>query len=74
MELRDGNGGLIRANDNWRIGGQEAEIIQSSVPPTNDFEAAIVAILPANNASYTAVVRGVGGATGVAVVEVYALD
>ncbi len=37
-------------------------------------ESAIVAILPANGAQYTAIVRGVGGTTGVAVVEIYALN
>jgi hypothetical protein len=30
--------------------------------------------LPANNASYTAIVRGVNNTTGIAVVEVYALN
>jgi hypothetical protein len=74
MELRDANGGLIRANDNWRTGGQEADIIASTIPPSHDSEAAMVADLPANGASYTAIVRGVGHTTGIAVVEVYALD
>jgi hypothetical protein len=32
-----------------------------------------VQTLPANNAQYTAIVRGVNNATGIAVVEVYAL-
>jgi hypothetical protein len=74
LELRDANGGVLRANDNWRIGGQETEIIASSVAPTNDFESALIHTLPGNGASYTAIVRGVGGATGIAVVEVYALN
>jgi hypothetical protein len=73
LELRDGNGALIRSNDNWRS-DQEAEIIATMIPPTNDLESAIVATLPANGATYTAVVRGVNGTTGVAVVEVYGLD
>ena len=68
LELRDGNGGLIRSNDNWRS-DQEAEIIATGIPPTNDLESAIVATLPASGASYTAIVRGVNGTTGVAVVE-----
>ena len=46
LELRDANGGLVRSNDNWRTGGQEAEIIATTIPPTNDLESAIVAILP----------------------------
>jgi hypothetical protein len=72
LELRDGNGALLRSNDDWRS-DQEAEIIATTIPPTNDLESAIVATLPANGASYTAIVRGVNGTTGVAVVEVYAL-
>jgi hypothetical protein len=73
LELRDGNGALLRSNDNWRS-DQEAEIIATGIPPSNDLESAIVATLPANGASYTAIVRGVNGTTGVAVVEVYALN
>ena len=74
LELRDANGALITANDNWRTGGQEAEIIATGIPPTNDLESAIVAMLPSNGAAYTAILRGAGGTTGIAVVEVYALN
>ncbi len=74
LELRDGTGALIRSNDDWRIGGQEAEIIGTSIPPSNDSESALVANLPANNSSYTAIVRGVNNGTGVGVVEAYDLD
>jgi serine protease AprX len=74
LELRDANGALIRSNDNWRTGGQEAEIIATGIPPTNDLESAIVAMLPSNGAAYTAILRGAGGTTGIAVVEVYALN
>ncbi len=73
LELRDGNGVLIRSNDNWRS-DQQAEIIATGIPPANDLESAIVETLPANGALYTAIVRGVNGTTGVAVVEVYALN
>ena len=69
LELRDGSGGLILSNDNWRIGGQEAEIIATGIPPTNDLESAIVATLPANNSAYTAIMRGVNNGTGIGVVE-----
>jgi hypothetical protein len=74
LELRDGNGVLLRANDNWRVGGQEAEITATTIPPTNDLESALIEVLPANGAPYTAIVRGVSDTTGVAVVEVYALN
>jgi hypothetical protein len=33
-----------------------------------------VTTLPANNAAYTAIVRGVGGTTGISVMEIYALN
>jgi hypothetical protein len=74
LELRDSSGGLIRSNDNWRIGGQEAEIIATTIPPTNDLESAIVATLPANSAGYTAIVRGVNNGTGIGLVEAFDLD
>jgi hypothetical protein len=74
LELVNANGVPLAFNDNWRTGGQEAEIIQTTVPPTNDFESAIVYFLPGNGASYTAIVRGAGGTTGIAVIEVYALQ
>ena len=74
LELYDGNGTLLLMNDNWRD-TQEAEIIASGVPPTDDMESAIVATLPASDTGvgYTAIVRGANGTTGVALVEFYAL-
>ncbi|MEY2529071.1 MAG: hypothetical protein QOJ05_1161, partial [Verrucomicrobiota bacterium] len=73
LELRNGNGSLLASNNNWRT-DQEADIMATGLQPANDLESAILATLPASNASYTAVVRGVAGSTGIAVVEVYALD
>ena len=71
LELYDENGALLRRNDNWRS-DQSAEIIATSIPPPNDAESAIVATL--SPAAYTAIVRGADGATGVALVEIYALN
>jgi hypothetical protein len=71
LELRNGNGVLLASNDNWRD-TQEAEIIATGIPPTNDFESAIVRTLSAGN--YTAIVRGVNDSTGIAVVEAYNLN
>jgi hypothetical protein len=68
LELRDENGGLLRSNDNWRT-DQEAEIIATTIPPSNDLESAIVKTLTPGN--YTAIVRGVSGTSGIGVVEVY---
>jgi hypothetical protein len=73
LELRDSSGGLIRSNDNWRS-DQEAEIIATTIPPSNDLESAIIAILPANGSNYTAIVRGANNGTGIGVVEAYDLD
>jgi hypothetical protein len=73
LELRDSSGTLIRANDNWRD-EQEAEIVGTTIPPSNDLESAIVATLPANAAAYTATVSGVNNGTGIGVVEVYDLN
>ena len=71
LELYDSNGNLLGFNDNWRS-TQEAEIIATTVAPTDDREAAIVASLPPG--AYSAVIRGVNDTTGVALVEVYALN
>lgn len=71
LELRDSSA-LIRANNDWRS-DQQAEIIGTTIPPTNDAESALVSTLPGNNATYTAIVRGVGNGTGIGVVEIYAL-
>jgi CSLREA domain-containing protein len=74
LELRDVNGNLIDSNDNWKDSLNKQAIIDSTIPPTNDLESAIVATLPASGAHYTAIVRGVNDSTGVAVVEIYALQ
>ena len=71
LELHDGAGMLIASNDNWMDSPNKQEIIDSTIAPTYDTESAIVATLPANNASYTAVVRGVNNSTGIALVEAY---
>ncbi len=74
LELRDQNGGVLEANDNWVDSPNKQAIIDSTIPPTNDLESAIVRTLPGNGASYTAIVRGVNNTSGIAVVEVYSLQ
>jgi hypothetical protein len=71
LELHDVNGTEIDANDNWRS-DHEAEIIATTIPPSNDLESAIVRDLALG--PYTAIVRGQDSTTGVATVEVYALQ
>jgi hypothetical protein len=74
LELRDQNGGLVDANDDWIDSANKQAITDSGLAPTNDLESALLDTLPANNAIYTAIVRGVNDTTGIAVVEVYAVD
>jgi len=72
LELHDANGGLLESNDNWIDSPNKQAIIDSTIPPSNNLESAIVRTLtPAN---YTAIVRGANNSTGIAVVEVYALN
>jgi hypothetical protein len=71
LELFDGDGEPIAFNNNWKE-DQRGEIEESTVPPSNDLEAAIVRTLQPGN--YTAIVRGQGGATGIGLVEVYELS
>lgn len=71
LDLRDANGALLASNDNWRT-TQEAEIVGTTLAPSDDRESAIVRDLPPSN--YTAIVSGVGETTGVALVEAYSLE
>jgi len=71
LELFDNNGQIVAFNDNWQDDpSQAAELQQLNLAPADAAEAAIVAVLPPGQ--YTAVVAGVGGVTGVGLVEVYA--
>ena len=71
LELHDAGGALLATNDNWRS-SQQDEIIAAGLAPGDDRDSALIATLAPGN--YTAVVRGVNDATGVALVEVYDLD
>ncbi|HYJ05019.1 MAG TPA: hypothetical protein VEX43_07790 [Chthoniobacterales bacterium] len=71
MELRDVNGGLLMANDNWKE-SQENEINGTGIPPTDERESAILKVLAGGN--YTAIVRGKDGSVGVGLVEAYRLN
>jgi hypothetical protein len=76
LELHDGTGALLAANDDWMNStpADKQAILDSTVAPANELESAIVRTLPANGASYTAVVRGANNSTGIGVVEAYDLD
>ena len=73
MELHGPGAFVTIINDNWRDDpAQEALIIASGIPPTNDLEAAIDATL--NSGSYTAIVSGKNNTSGIGLVEVYDLS
>lgn len=72
LRLVDSNGDLVRFNDNWQDDPSQAALIRATgIPPSNDLESAIVALLPPG--AYTAIVAGTNGGTGVALAEVYHL-
>jgi len=68
LELHNKDGDLITSNDNWKD-TQQAQIEATGIPPTDDRESAILATLSPD--SYTAIVRGNGDTTGVALVEAF---
>ncbi|MDQ6625838.1 MAG: hypothetical protein M3Y69_06835 [Verrucomicrobiota bacterium] len=59
---------MIAFNDDWKA-PQQAAIEQAGIPPKNQLESAIVASLLANNAAYTAILRGKNGTIGRGVVD-----
>ena len=73
LELHGPGAFATITNDNWRDDPvQEALILATGIPPTNDLESAIDATL--NPGAYTAIVRGKNNTSGVALVEVYDLS
>jgi hypothetical protein len=71
-------GQVIRTNDNW-ASGEDASIIASAASAAGAFpfangsrDAAMIVMLPPG--AYTAQLSGVGGTTGVGIVEVYDVD
>lgn len=71
LALHDGNGAKFAENDDWQT-DQPQEITDTTIPPTDARESAIVRTLSPGN--YTAIVRGKDNTDGVALVEVYNLE
>jgi hypothetical protein len=74
LELHQG--ATVITNDNWKINdqtgqSQEADIRATTIPPGNDLESAIIATLVPG--SYTAILAGKNGGTGVGLIEIYDL-
>lgn len=68
LSLFGPTGNIIASNDNWRDGDVDG-LTARNLAPEADAESAVVITLPPG--TYTAVVRGGGGSTGVALVEIY---
>jgi hypothetical protein len=68
IELRDDNGILLAANDNWKE-SQEAELQSTGLAPREEAESAILTRL--GPGAYTAILRGKNGSSGVGLVELY---
>jgi hypothetical protein len=73
LELHGPSPFVTITDDNWRDDpAQEALIIASGIPPSDNLESAIDATLVPGN--YTAIVKGKNNTLGVALVEVYDLS
>lgn len=63
---------LIRENNDWQSAPNASDITATTIPPTNSKESAILIRLEPG--TYTTVVTGADGGTGIALVEVYEMD
>lgn len=70
LGLYDANGTALATNDDWQM-DQGAAISATGIPPSNPAESAILRTVTPG--TYTAILRGKNGTSGIALVEVYAL-
>ena len=68
LDLVNASGTILRSNDDWKS-SQQTEIEAAGLAPSIAAESALVQTIAPGN--YTAIVRGKGNTTGVALVEVY---
>jgi hypothetical protein len=68
LDLVNASGTILRSNDDWQS-SQQTEIEAAGLAPSIDAESALVETVAPGN--YTAILRGKGATTGVALVEVY---
>ena len=72
LELRDANGTLLVANNDWHDDPVQAgQLIAAGLAPSDDLEAGIAVTLPPGQ--YTALLAGESNVTGIGLVEVYDL-
>jgi len=71
LTIYDSTGTAIATNDNWQDNVNAIDVQRNGLAPPNPSESALVLHLPAG--TYTAIVRGADGGTGVGLAEVYTL-
>ncbi len=71
IEIFDEQGNSIATNDNWMT-DQMVEIQATGLAPGDDLESAVLVDLAAG--SYTAIVSGANGTTGIGLVEAYRIQ
>ena len=71
LELHDSNGTTLRTNDSWLADPGSTQLLAAHLAPSSADEPAILTSLAPG--TYTAIVRGKGSNTGVALAEVYNL-
>jgi hypothetical protein len=70
LELRNSQGAVVRADNNWQDDATQAQIIMAAgLAPGNTLEAAIAETLTPG--AYTALLAGANSGTGLGLVEVY---
>jgi hypothetical protein len=70
LELRDENGTLVMADNDWQDDpAQAAELTLSGLAPSNNLESAIAVSLPPG--FYTVLLAGLNNGTGIGLVEIY---
>lgn len=72
IEVHGPSGELLASNDNWRQAGTSQQISNSGLAPSNELESALWGVI--NPGTYTVILSGKDGGTGVGSVEVYDLD
>jgi hypothetical protein len=67
--VRSSDQSVIGSNDDWQSAGNAADVTASGFAPSNALESALLVTLQPG--AYTVIVSGVGGGTGVGIVEVF---
>lgn len=71
LEVYSPTGDVLASNEGWRSGPNAKEIEAAQLAPTSDGDCALLATLPPG--AYTAMLSGARGASGIGVIELYAL-